>query len=280
MSNEFLLYLRTIINSTKDKETDEYFIEVLDDKFKNGEGFIGDLVSVAIINRNTLEKNHIIVKQQKCLDGKPMEFTEESFQNEIQFYKNIWPKLLENYKNRTGKALYFVPKCWGVSEDGIKRLTLDDLTSQGFVTFNRTKCFDDDHLSFIFRLYGTFHGLSLVYKQNYPVEYEQLVSPLHRIWKNEFESLEIHRKTITTIFKVIQDYFDFSTENGIIEKLCLYERMGNDLVCETFNENKSDGIIIHSDGWSNNFMFKYNVSQFDIRLNSFSVTMTFCQKYS
>lgn len=229
--------------------------------FTKGEGFVGDLVPVTITNKKNHEKYNIMLKQRKCKNEQPLEFTSIPFENETHFYKNIWVKFSEMYTNKTGKTLDIVPHCYGILDDIRSTITLEDLSKKNFTLYNKDKYFDDVHFCLIFKTYGVFHALSLVLKHNCEEEYSQLIDPLHCLWKNDFETENLSAKSFKLLSKQVQAFFDPPTEGHLIKKLELYHHQGTKLIYDVLNQSKNEGMILHGDGWSNNFMFKYDVSK-------------------
>lgn len=252
-------FLSTILNEA---EKDDFSIEI-SEEFNKGEGLVGDLFAITLVNKRSQEKRHVIVKQQLCLDGKPLEFTFKPFENEIRFYSDIWPRLIHMYENQTGRSVGFVPNCLGISHNEIMKIALENLATQGFLSHDKTQALDDEHLKLTFKAFGIFHGLSMTLKKQNIEEYFRLVSPLHFIWKEAFTKENVSAKCLKLFAGLVQNFFDPLTEGHLLEKLRLYENEGPELIYAVLNQEVVNGVIIHGDGWSNNFLFKYDVSEND-----------------
>lgn len=237
---------------------DKFSVEI-SDNVQHG-GCVADIYFLEITNKETKEKNHIIVKQQKCTYNKPLEFTNLLFDNETHFFKDIWTKLCKFYEDRTGKSLDFVPKCLSVADGGIKKIVMENLTVQGFVTYDKAKPFDEEHFRNIFAILGRFHGVSKAFKHHYNKEYQQFFKPIYHKYKEDFKKESVSQRAFHTLCHYVQKYFDAETEKYVIEKLKLYQNEGSKLVFQAFENDKSDGVMLHGDCWSNNFMLKYSVS--------------------
>lgn len=270
MAEVVLSDLRLILRSTLPEDTNDYSFEIVNDRFKKGDGFVGDIISVLVTNTKSQEKCYYVVKKNVPQENKVVN-SSEMFENETHFYVTIWKKLSELYKSKRCTSLDFIPKCFGVSRSDVKTIVLEDLIAEGYVLYDRTKPFDDEHFTELFKVYGIFHGLSMVFKHKYFKEYSELLSPLHNMWKMWFKTYRGVRSDVQLNMKHAITYFDPSSENHVIEKLKAYEKSGVDLVSETFYQDKDAGLLLHGDGWSNNFMFKYDVSKFILLLKLHSI---------
>lgn len=260
MAEELVKTLRKMLTNALVHDEKDYVIEILNDKFERGDGYVGELVSAKLTNTKNGENQFIVVKQEKLKNEKTPEIFSILFQNENHFYGNIWTKLKRMYAHKTGSSLDLIPACLGISNGKRKRLAMVDLMVDGFVSYERTKCFDEDHLVMILEKYGLFHGLSVVFKQTHLKEYEELVAPLHNLWKLCYEHYKGQKSNIRVNVNCAINFFDPSTEDHIIQKLKSFEKDGVDLTCKIFCQDKREGLILHGDGWSNNFLFKYDVS--------------------
>lgn len=239
---------------------DEFSIEI-SDNIQHG-GYVADIFFLVITNKLSQEKSYIIVKQQKCLNNKPLEFTNALFDNETHFFKNIWTKLSQFYEERTGKCLDFVPECLSVPDGGIKKIVLENLTVQGFVIHDKAKPFDEEHLGTIFKTLGRFHGVSRAFKHYNNKEYQQFFKPIYHKYKEDFTKDDsVTQRAFHTLCCHIQKYFDPETEASVLEKLKFYQTEGSKLVYESSEEEKDIEVMLHGDCWSNNFMLKYSVSK-------------------
>lgn len=240
------------INST------EFSVEISDD-FQYG-GYVADIFFLVVTNRKTQEKKNIVLKKQKCQNNKPLEFTNQLFLNETHFFKKIWMKLFEFYKEKTGKLLDIVPKCLSVADDEIKKIVLENLAVQGFFIYDKTKSFEEEHIAKIFETFGRFHGVSMAFKNHNKEDYLQLLKPIYYKFKEDYKNVSVPGRTFQTLCGYIQKYFDPETETEVIKKLQLYQHEGSKLVSEAFDNDKNESVILHGDCWSNNIMLKKNVS--------------------
>lgn len=247
-----------LIKSVVTGDINEFSINVEDFNGK-GEGFVGEVLFLCLTNNKTKEKKDIIIKQQRTLNGEPLRYTVNAFENEIYFYTDIWPTLEKFYRCATGKLVNFVPKCVGTSRGQLRRIALENLKLEGFVTYDKTNPFDKEHFSKVLEKYGVFHALSMALKVQNVEEFNRLVALLRPVREAEFDDKSFGGKLLKRISHEFQEKFGPDDE-VLIGQLKMYAEFGPKIVNHCHCEGKLNGILLHGDCWSNNFMFKYDVS--------------------
>lgn len=227
-----------------------------------GEGFVGDVIFVVLFNKNSQEKQYLTIKQQKLTDGNIIDWPNGAFDNEILFYDQIWPTIFQRYHEKTGKSLKFVPQCMGTAKNEVKRIAMKDLKTEHFQIFEKTKAFDENHLRLIFNTYGIFHGISMALNEENEHKWCIITKDIQNIWQKSLKSGEIMGKYLQLTVSQALKFFDPIKEKCIVDKLLEYEENGTDQLCRLFNQDSVYRVITHGDCWSNNFMFKYDVSKF------------------
>lgn len=226
-----------------------------------GEGFIGEILFITLINKITLQKEFLVIKQQKVQqDDEFVEWSNGPFENEICFYDKIWPYLKKIYEDKTEKCLDILPNFLGSTRDGVKMLLMDNLKAAGYIINDINKPFTEDHLTIVFKAYGIFHGISMALKEQNCEEYSRLVSGISYFWKEVFVEGEFHTRRLLNILPSVKKFFDPLTEKHLLDKLEEFEQRGPDLVHKALNEESGPKVVTHGDCWSNNFLFKYDVS--------------------
>lgn len=256
--------VKELLSSSFEGKINNYDIELLG-KIEIEQGIMQDIFSILLTHQKSREKIYIVLKQQDIRDGKVIVFLINNFQNETHFYRIIWKKFSELYIDKTGKKLDIFPHCLGVSQssvNGIWRIAMENLSSKGFRMLNRTVSFNDEHLKILFKAFGKFHSLSMIMKEENEMEYRDMVKPLMPTIENIIRGNEIFGKTIKGILRRARSFFDPISEGHLIEKLASFEDEGPEFCYKILSEDKYNGIILHGDCWSNNFMFKYDVSKF------------------
>lgn len=246
-----------LLKTVYQKNIDDYEIEIVPNE--KGQGFIGEVVFVNLTHKETSEKKQVIVKQEQMTDGKPFEYFKNFFEKEIYFYGEVWPYLRKYYKNVSEKELTLVPKYLGTSNEERKRIILENIRPQGYELYDKRKPFDDDHLRIIFKTYGLYHGISMALRTQDYDEYNRLVGNYSNIHLYLYVDSTYGRNFVQRI-KEIQTFFDPVEDAAVLEKLRFYEESGLQMLYKCVTENLPHEVILHGDCWSNNFMFKYDVS--------------------
>lgn len=259
MSSTISPDLYSLIGKAINSLIEEFSLEVSENII--GEGFSGDVIFVTLTNNKSKEKQYLAVKQQKSGEKGTSIQSTLPFINEIYFYETIWRKLEQFYYETTNKRLRLVPKCLGTSQTGTKRLILENLKSQGFKTSEKTKPFDSDQLELAFKTYGIFHGVSLAYRENNQEEFVQWANSIQFEWKKLFSKGSSISQALVYSMTNGEKLFDEQTEKHLVEKLREYKENGPDILYNLLNQSTVQPVINHGDCWSNNMMFKYDVSQ-------------------
>lgn len=239
---------------------DEFAIEINED-FKNKNGVIANILSVTVYDNKTGLRHDCIVKEEKPGQGFLCDIIKKMIRNELHFYKSILKTFQQIQKESTGNELTIVPYCRGILEEGLTKIALENVAVQGFIEHDKTNCFDNDHISLIYKTYALFHGLSMVLKQKNKEEYLRLVTPLYTVYKDSFEDHAYFTPIFKGVISLVQSFFDPVTEGELLKKLNVYVGDGYKIVYKVLCQNAEDGVIVHGDCWNNNFMFKYCVSE-------------------
>lgn len=262
MTDDDLTEVQELLSERLVTKKDDLIIEILDN-FDIEQGMMGEIIPILVTNNKTSESQYVILKQQKTENGKVLEYCANHFKNEMHFYENIWKKFSEIYEDRTGKILNLVPHCLGTSKspkNGMLRIAMENITMKGFNMLDRKASYDDEHLRILFRAFGNFHSLSMILKHQNEKEYRDLIEPILPTFQHLFKSNAIFTKTLKGVSRVVTGFFDPKSEVDLIQKMIAFEENGPELCDRILNANKYEGVLLHCDCWSNNYMFKYNVS--------------------
>lgn len=228
---------------------------------KKGEGFIGDILFATITNKTTHETKEFVVKQELDVEDEGAGFGPLCFKNEIWFYETVWPVMTKFYESFTGKEMSFIPKYYGSSKEGKRRLILENVKSGSFMLYDKTKPFDDEHFRMIFETFGKFHAVSMAFKELNIRDYNELVSKFYNLSKFAFS--DTNSDTVIEFVGKIHDalkYFDPTTEEPVLMKVKILEQNIPRILKQCVTDDKYRGVLLHGDCWTNNFMFKKNVS--------------------
>lgn len=261
--------LNKLLNNLVNDNLDEYNLEVA--RNKQGDGFSSEILFITLTDKKVGNKNHLVLKRQP---DTIIEHFAPIYTNETWFYAAVWPSLHKFYMEVSGKTIDFVPKCYGTTDDRINSILMENVQKIGYCLYDKSKPFTVAHFELLYKTYGKFHGISLALKIQNRNEYVRLITPLIKIRTKMLSEGHYFAKFLTGRFKDSQEYFDPITERHIIEKLREYENNGVNLINETWGSSGVQGIITQGDCWSNNMMFKYNVSLNFFWLHIFSLLIT------
>lgn len=170
MHSDLCQALKSVVNDN----IDDYALELWSNE--KGQGFVAEIAFVNLTHHKTKNIQQLIIKQEQKGNESIEELLVASFLNEIRFYDIIWPFLQNFYKNVSRKELNIVPKCFGTSDFGRKRIILENVTPQGYKIYDKSQPFDSEHYRKIFETYGNYHGISMALREKDPLQYKKLVN--------------------------------------------------------------------------------------------------------
>lgn len=258
MTEKVSSHLHELLLKVKNDQIDDFTIDLSTNKV--GEGFVADLIFVTLTKKNTLEKEFLVIKQQKNAEGKSLDWSNLNFVNEMYFYDSIWPSLHNFYTETTGKHLSFIPKCFGTSKTGVKMIAMEDVKNAGFDIYTSGKPLDEDHLKMTFKTFGIFHGVSMAFKERNCDEFLRFTNGVINEWRNQFTGEDLISKAVIKTVRAVQSLFDPVNEKKLIENLVKYEEKSIKIVHDVFNRDSVPRVITHGDSWTNNFMYRNDVS--------------------
>ncbi|XP_030763707.1 uncharacterized protein LOC115888214 [Sitophilus oryzae] len=131
-----------------------------------GDGFMSQFYTGQVKNRETGENFHIAIK--KCPENQ--QTVTSLFNNEKLFYESIFPMMRDfQLKRNVVKVLDNVPGyICGSMEPKKEYIAMDHVKNLGYELYDKTKCFNAEHLRSIFKLYGKFHAVSFSIEKSLP----------------------------------------------------------------------------------------------------------------
>lgn len=243
----------------------EDFTVSLNDFNKKGDGYLGQVFFVVLRHKSNGKQLNFVVKQAFC-EQNIREFhpIRDAFTNEIYFYTKLWPKLQEFQKIIPPRLRFdHLAKCLAVNpEENFEKLVLENLKGQGFVMHDKRKALDMEKFESIFKLYGKFHAISFAYKTLKPEEFSELAKAVTDVWVS-FSQKQVFQDAIMLAHRQCFDNLEQGADDAIIEKYKHYLEDGMDVFRKSLTNGKYT-IAVHGDCWSNNMMFKYDVSIYNI----------------
>ena len=225
-----------------------------------GDGYLGTINNAEIVGKN--KRLNLIVKtapvNEKLREQAPIR---EVFTTEINFYTKIYPALREfQAEHGGGEPFVELARCYATSKRVFgEGLVLQNLKVAGYRVWPRQKHLTPDHVKIVLREYGKLHAMSYALKLKADEKYRELTSDMqdcfycfmkdpgfNELYANLFDDI----KNIPVInqnrnmSKTLEDCFN-----------------GNfDFFRKLAHETDRYSVIIHGDGWTNNMLFKYDVS--------------------
>lgn len=210
-------------------------------------------------NKVTRKSMDYVIKQAIAANtSENVEVMESTYFNEIHFYKTIWPELVKLQESIPGfKCFNKIPKCYAISsEPGKEKLVMENLKSIGCEMIPRDGTFDHHFTTLLMKTYGQFHGISAAYRELNPEEYKKLTDPLKKSTESVL-TMEIFKNYISGC---MNHWHSLVEDEKIKKKLFPYKKSGLERAIEAINYRGKNPVINHGDCWSNNIMFKINVS--------------------
>ncbi|KAI4467395.1 hypothetical protein MML48_2g00011502 [Holotrichia oblita] len=255
------LFCRSVVSGIAEKE------EIIFPKYEvlpgsePGDGYLGTHKIVKICGAN------------KCLElfvkfipddvrFKSEDLGVKAFHNECLFYETIYPILLEFQRNKDCKILFqSVPRCYKVINlEFNKTIILENILATGYRSFNSKSIMNRGHIEIVLEELGRFHATCFALKDQKMWIYQDIIRNIsHPL--SEFK--------YTPDFKRLFDYLVVAARKSLDptedrEILIVFDKFADKILpflklVDSLGTNKYS-VINHTDGWCNNFMFKYDDS--------------------
>lgn len=262
MTSNAITRLRDFLNITINKDG-EYSVDITGSNQNQGDGYLSQVVFVTLAHSIETRNIHLVIKQPRMKDdGTLSTYTDPHFEVEISFYRTIWPTLKRYYEDTSGLTADFIPKCFTASKNDISRVVLQNIKMSGFVSFDMSKPFEEEHFMKIFETYGTYHGISMALRVQDIEKYRKLTSGLPNRFKVAFADGQYFAQICKLQAQHDKQLFDPVTENFVLRKLEIYAESCPRIMRECSKYDGSHAVIVHGDCWSNNMMFRHDVSIF------------------
>lgn len=223
----------------------------------SGDGFLSEFYTGIIKNKDTGDLLQIYIKVKPPRGSKILA---PAFINEVNFYAEILPEL-DQFQKSQGVQEPFdkIPKFFcGSLEEGQEYLALVDLKALDYVLVDKSQFIDEKHLKLIFATYGKYHALTFAYKASNPEKYQTLIKPIQDVFGMFKEHEEVTRGMIERI-NLCYDHIK-ATHPETAAKIQLLIDDFPQAVNKGFDYDGKFSTLVHGDCWSNNILFKYQVS--------------------
>lgn len=222
-----------------------------------GESYASDAFKVKVKHQNG-EINLFL--KLAVTDDQQRDFMEMVilYRNEVSFYTIVFPVFDQFQREKCVKVPFEVTKCYATSTKPKEEiLVLEDIGTSGYRLCDRRKTFDETHIALVLRNYGKLHAISLALRHQRPKVFQEITESLTNAYVSVFPKL-------TKSFKMmISKNVEMLERQGLKSEAELSKQLMEDLdkilviECDSSDPYR---VVVHGDCWSNNMMFKYDVS--------------------
>lgn len=188
------------------------------------------------------------------------------FNNESLIYTEILPKLLQLQKQADipeEDQLNF-PKCYGVNSEAPNEVILiEDLKASGFTMLDRFKPLSDEEMTSVLRNLAIYHSLSYVLRTKEPETYDYFKDKLHDLLGAMTEGSPELLGFFYQIEAVALQMLDDPAQQNIVKNK-IGEMIKQVRKMAKFEHDSRFAVIQHGDCWTNNIMYKFEVSILDL----------------
>ncbi|XP_044729466.1 uncharacterized protein LOC123292817 [Chrysoperla carnea] len=269
ISNKFTI--RTLLDAIKNYSNVDNVkfqkIEQVPNNFKKGDSYMSSLFRFIIIGTaddgtgERLVNIPVVVKSiPKNIARKKTFRSQDFFKTEINFYTKVWPKLLEFQKEKNAIVFNNVPRCLATICDGDNDfIILEDISTRNFKARGRGDIIDLEHCLLVIRMFGSFHAVSLAFKDQHPIEYEQIAVHLKEVYYSE-SFRKWYKNFMDNLMVVWTDAIEKEVP-GTVYETKLKDLFANDLYGQLIKIAQEKGkyaVVNQGDTWLPNLMFQYN----------------------
>lgn len=227
-----------------------------------GDNFVADVKRVSVDSENGNLKLILKVASGVEIIRKTTN-THRMFSNEHTMYTEVLPKLLQLQKDAgvpEEEHLKFA-KCYGsLNEEPNEIIILEDLVESGFSMLNKFDSLSDECVKSILRNFAILHSLSYALKKKEPETFDHYKGNLVDVWLllAQMPQFVQHLELIENEVISILDDEDHKkiVKNKAVDIIRLSAKLSK--------EDNRYTIIQQGDAWTNNVMFKIEVSVFTV----------------
>lgn len=248
--------LQSVLNEAAKSLNLRKFQLDLDLNVHKGDGFLCEIYKATI--EESGRKVPVIIKVAPIDETRREKLCiEAAYSNEIFFYSEIFPEFIRFQKEKNLESVFDnVPRyVTSVKKRGEEIIVLGDVTKEGFTMREKNLLLDEEHVKAIFETYGRFHAVSFCLKEKYPEKYKSLSENLRNVGaelgKTGGFSRALQAMTVKT-FKILEGNIKNVFGKYVDDTMKIY--------LKSLNYKGKYSCILHGDCWSNNLMFKYQVT--------------------
>lgn len=224
-----------------------------------GENYLGDVRRVKCLKKKSGDDDECLILIVKLapswLEGMPVNLF---YSREICAYTQILPefvKLQDYFKIPTEERIHFAKFCDGSDLKNEEYLIMEDLCADGFRTHDKKKPLDYDLVAFIFDHLAKFHAMTFALKNRSPETYARLEALVAEDLHFGEMSEATMNNLMTNVLSAVKDPDHKMRLKLFMEHLAeMYFWYVGAKTAAPHN------VFAHGDCWSNNMLFKYEVS--------------------
>lgn len=254
-------HLETAFKSIAAKEgICDYEIKIVGGSLK-GDGYVGNIAAVDIINKDKRNLNKILSLIVKSAPNNPAIRSklkvEIIFDAEIHAYKIFG--IFDKFEIERGLIpSKIAPKFYYAGSEYNKEfLILENIKTQKFKQHDTAIPLDKNHTRLVMAQYGRLHALSFALRDQQPKKFNELLTTFD-IFLFVFTTLE---NSYMTSMKKALETLNPATELEAVQAVTDFINNIKLFLDEiTASNNGEYTAFLHGDCWMNNLMFKYDVS--------------------
>lgn len=231
-----------------------------------GEGLLGIIYYVSVTDVETSKVLELAVKTApNDPNNMVSDIVNKAYCNEVHFYNHLWRDLREQQKSVKRQLFDAIPTCYSALIVNSKRhkIVMEDLTAKGFHTMNKRKFFDEKHMQLLLKEYGKFHALSFSLNSKFPEKFHKFSQNFSNVFY-EMKHITLFVESMRLIFRQCFDLFSNEPDQKLRNIVKYYSENGVNMYFDCQETVEENLVFNHGDCWSNNIMFRHNVSVFTV----------------
>lgn len=190
------------------------------------------------------------------------------FDKEIYIYtkvKTAFEQLLQEHK--VEYSINFLSVCHHtVSESQKQALIFENLKSQNFKLLDSSKQWPWKATILALEAYGKWHGFAFALRTLKPNTFQDLIENNINMFSKVYSELKFIKSAAEEFIKARNKIIAEKTESIVSDILNYTEEDVRYAITNMFFEKEclEKGVILHGDCWSNNYLFKFQVSVFEV----------------
>lgn len=255
-------YVHDLLNKIAQENGFKNYTVEIDQGSKPGDGFGGEILSVAILERESVKRLDLVCKIAPFSRNRRIETCSSIFfRNEALWYDQLMP-ILEKFQTEknlsTEDQFRCSAKCYATLVDDENEryvIILEDLRPSKFRMWDKVKLAPIENLRMTLRELGKLHGLSYAFKDQRPAEFEQFKQPQNSRLKM-MDSEKVKQMTAENIDATVN-----SLKKDEHKKIARHLANNMQRYLKEFYEggaNRGFGTLCHGDCWNNNQMYRFD----------------------